>query len=185
MEEFLKKTKLIDDFIIFLNVDKNKFATALRNQVDEKDIDGLFSSAFEVFSTNKKRYKGFVNFNEFKIRKKRSFGNRKFGNIKAIGRLSQNGEKLKVSTKINGWNNFMLFYFGITLVFYTIFIFFFLSNIGLSEGENSVFYIFIPFIIIHALLMFGLPIYQIRKGVASFKRELEREFHFIVSKINH
>lgn len=183
MEEFLKKIKLLDEFNISLNIDKNKFSSEFRNQVEEKDIDGLFSSAFEVFSSNKKKYKGFVNFNEFKIRKKRSFGNRKFGNIKAKGRFIQNGEKLKISTEIRGWNNFMLIYFGVILVFYVVFLSFFL--IGFDSSSNISFYFFIPFIAIHALLMFGLPIYQIRKGVASLKQDLEREFHFVVSKIKH
>jgi hypothetical protein len=182
MEEFLKKIKLLNEFTVNLNIDKNIFASAFKNQVEEKDIDSFLSSAFEVFSSNKKRYKGFVNFNEFKIREKQSFGNRKFGNIKAIGRFSQKGERLEILTKINGWTNFMFIYFGFTLVFYCVFLGLFFSGF---TSINNEFYFILPFIFIHAIFMFGLPIYQIRKGVSKLKDDLEREFHFVVSKITH
>ena len=58
MEEFLRKIKLIDSFSISLNTNKNDFVFALRKNIDEDDIDSIFSSAFEIFSSSKNIFKG-------------------------------------------------------------------------------------------------------------------------------
>lgn len=179
MENLIRKLKLKDDLTTTLSLTKIEFVSALRNQVDISDnIDGFFSGAFEAFSSSENLYKGTVNHNNFKIRKRRRFNERQFGNIKAIGRFHENNDKLIVTTEINAWSNYMLFYYGAIIVFYAFFIGFF-NNFKFDD------FFFVPFIAIHALFMFGLPIYHMRKGVIKMKQDLEREFHFIVSKIYH
>ena len=178
MEEFLRKIKLIDNFSISLNTNKNDFVFALRKNIDEDDIDSVFSSAFEIFSSSKNIFKGKANHSGFKIRKRKRFFDRQFGFAKATGTYREKDDKLLVSGQIKSWNNFMYFFFGFVILIYIVIIFSFNS---LDEGS----FIAIPFIIIHAAFMLGIPYFAMRSGLKKLKRDLEREFHFIVSKNNH
>ncbi len=179
MENLIGKLKLKDDLITRLSLTKVEFANTLRDQVDISDnIDGFFPGAFEAFSSSENLYKRTVDHNSFKIRKRRRFNERQFGNIRAIGRFHENSDKLIITTEINAWSNYMLFYYGAILVFYT----FFMGSFSSFKFDD---FFFMPIIIIHGLFMFGLPIYHTRKGVVKMKQDLEREFHFIVSKMYH
>lgn len=182
MENFLRKIKLIDSFSILLNISKNDFVSNLRNNIDEAEIDSVFSSAFEIFSSSKNVFKGQANHSGFKIRKRKRFFDRQFGFAKATGTYREKDDKLLISGQIKSWNNFMYFFFGFALLIYSFFI------IGLVLDSNSfgeVGFIAIPFIFIHAAFMIGIPYFAMRSSLKKLKQELEREFHYIVSKINH
>ena len=182
MENFLRKIKLIDSFSTTLNTTKSEFTSALRNNVDEGDIDGFFSGAFEVFTSSDNKFKGSVNHNGFKIRKRRWFFERNFGKATATGNLREQHNSLVIHTEINAFNSHMVFMFGALIVFYLVF---FTMVFGSIFSENSDFPVFVPiFVIIHAAFMFGIPYFMMRKGVRRMKQDLEREFHFIISKSN-
>jgi len=173
MENFLRKIKLISSFSMTLSATKSEFTSALQNNVDEADIDGLFSGAFEAFTSSQNRFKGSVNHNGFKIRKRRRFFEKNFGKAIATGNLREH-------TKINGWNNFMFFFYGFITIIYGIFFGVFLLN--LSSSGFEIFGVF--FVFIHALFMYGIPYFMMRTSVRSLKEDLERELHFVLSKSN-
>lgn len=182
MENFLKKIKLIDSFSTTLNTTKSEFTSALRNNVDEGDVDGMFSGAFEAFSSSNNKFKGSVSFNGFKIRKRRRFFEKNFGKAIATGNVREQGDTLVVNTQINAWHNFMFFFFGFITVGYIIFFGVFLNQaFSFDDGLSFVAPLFILF---HAMLMFGIPYFIMRRGVKRMKQDLEREFHFILSKSN-
>ncbi|MFK8061433.1 MAG: hypothetical protein AB8B78_15270 [Polaribacter sp.] len=182
MEEFLRKIKLIDSFSISLKTNKNDFVSSLRTNIDEADIDGFFSSAFEIFSSSKNIFKGQANHSGFKIRKRKRFFDRQFGFAKATGNYREKEGKLIVSGQIKSWNNFMYFFFGFAILIYSIFIFSFFFK---SNSFDNLGIIVLPFILLHAVFMIGIPYFAMRSGLKKLKQDLEREFHFIVSKINH
>lgn len=182
MENFFKNIKLIDSFSVKLNASKSEFASAFRANVDQGDADGWFSGMFEGFSSSKNLYVGEVNHNGFKIRRRRRFFERNFGKAVAKGSLRQENDILVVDTEINGWHNFMyFFYIFITIIYVSFFI---SSFFGIfSEGSSfPVFAIF--FILIHAAFMYGLPYFMMRRSVRILREDLEREFHFVLSKSN-
>ncbi|SDI45981.1 hypothetical protein [Winogradskyella thalassocola] len=180
MEDFLRRIKLIDTFSTTLNVSRSEFISALRNNVDEADIDSIFSGAFEVFTSSKNLYKGNVNHNGFRIRKRKRFFEKNIGKTIATGNLREQGETLFINTQIKGWNNSMFLFYGFLSVFYLIFIVGSFANIFSSD---SAFPIFVPiFILIHALFMFGIPYFMMRRSVKRLKEDLDREFHYIISK---
>jgi hypothetical protein len=180
MENFLRKIKLIDSFSTTLNTSKSEFTSALRNNVDEADIDGLFSGVFEVFSSSKNLYKGSVNHNNFRIRKRARLFEKNIGKTIASGDLRENGESLIINTKIKGWSNYMFFFYSFLSIFYLIFI---VGSFAGIFSEDSQFPIFVPiFILIHAVFMFGIPYFIMRRSVKRLKEDLEREFHYIISK---
>jgi hypothetical protein len=182
MENFLRKIKLIDSFSTTLNTTKSEFTSTLRNHVDEADIDAMFSGAFEAFTSSKNRYKGSVNHNGFKIRRRRRFFDKSMGNPIASGELRDQGESLIINTQIKGWNNQMFFFYGFLCLFYLIFI---VGSFASIFSQDSEFPIFVPFfIIVHAAFMFGIPYFMMRRSVRRLKEDIEREFHFILSKSN-
>jgi hypothetical protein len=182
MEDFLRKIKLIHSFSITLNTSKSEFTSALRSHVDEADIDGFFSGAFEALSSSNNRYKGLVSHNTFRIRKRRRFFEKNIGRAIASGELREQGESLLINTKVNAWTNYMFFFYGFITLFYLIFI-----GVFFTQGfpsESAIGLIAPVFIFIHAAIMFGLPYFVMRKSVKNMTEDLEREFHFIISKSN-
>nr|WP_321224230.1 hypothetical protein [uncultured Psychroserpens sp.] len=177
MNKFLRKIKLIDDFNVELNISKAEFYSRLRDQVDESTL-GLFSDVGDLFSSSKKEYKGIVNYDGFKLKRKRRFFDTKMNMATLNGTYRQISDKLIIESNINGFANVMIFVFIFALLFYSVFIAAFIFG---YMGHEAPFFV-IPFISIHALFMFGLPYFIMRRSVKRFKYDIEREFHFIATK---
>ena len=75
----------------------------------------------------------------------------------------------------------MYAFYGFALIFYAVFFFSFtaVSSMG-NEG-----FIALPFLLFHMLLMFGIPYFMMRRSVKILEQELEREIHFVVSKVSN
>ncbi|WP_178985511.1 hypothetical protein [Winogradskyella helgolandensis] len=179
MEDFLRRIKLIDTFSTTLNVSRSEFISALRHNIDEGDIDGVFSGAFEAFTSSKNRYIGSVDYHSFRIRLRKRAFQRNFRTI-ASGELKEEGDFLVINTKINAWRNDLYVLMAFMVIFYlSLFTFLiwkgFLNNLGFG--------IFIMMLIImHAFFVFVVPFLVLQKSVRMMKIELEREFHYIISK---
>ena len=160
MREFLEKIKLIEYLTTEIEIQKNEFVSKFRNHVDEEST-GIFSGTFEVFSSSKNEYKGHVGFDGFKIKRRRRFFDRNMSMAVASGNYKQNNEILIIETKINGFSRSMIPFYLFGILFYSIFIgaFFLTENI-----EGNAVGIGIPFIIIHAALMFGIPYFMMRSS---------------------
>ena len=178
-KEFLKKILLIDYLTMEIEIQQSDFLVKFREYVDEGDI-GIFSDAFEVFSSSKNEYKGHVGYNNFKIRKRKRFFDSNRNIAIATGKLLQQGRMLLIETEINGFNGIMKSFFIIAGAFYIIFMITFLSVSFNTIGGSS----FFPFtfIIIHALFMFGIPYFMMRRSVKRMKHDLERELFYITKK---
>ena len=180
MENFLRNIKLIDEFSMTLPISKSDFVSGLRSHVDEGTIDGLFDGAFEGLSSSENLFKGLVDHNGFKIRKRRRFLERKFSFTKAIGNFREQGNALIVNTKLVAWSNFMILYYVLVTGFYVFFIGMFFNTLASDGQEFDLF--FIGFLIVHALFMYILPYVMMKRSLTSIKKDVEREFHYIVSK---
>lgn len=177
MKELLKKLKLIDHLQINLEIQKNDFVHKLSEQVDEGSTS-FFSDVFDIFSSSKKEYKGIVDANRFKIKRKKKFFDVNMNMAVANGTYTQKENKLIITTEINGFTNMMIpFYIFCVLIYGAIFIGFLFAG----NTEGSAFSVF-PFITIHAAFMMGIPYFMMRKSTKSLKHELEREFFFLTRK---
>lgn len=175
MNKFLKKIKLAQELITEIDIQKEDFVTKLKNQVDKGGTD-MFSDTFDVFSSSKNIYKGYVDFEYFQIKKRRKFFDMNMNMAVAKGDYTQKGEKLIINTEINGLSGFMIPFIILILVFYTFSIgtFFISDN---NVGGDFVF--FFPFFILQALFMIGFPYFLMKRSVKNMKHELEREFYFL------
>lgn len=176
MNNFLKRIGLIQSTKIDLKTNKPDFVRLLHQNIDESDL-GFGSSFLEAFSSSKNDFKGYVSSNGFKIRRKRKMFQQNMGIAVATGTFRQKGELLEIDTEINGFSNWMIFFYAFVMLFYLAFlsIFFFAS-------ESPDFF-FIPIIIIHASFMLGLPYFFAKKAVSSTKRDLEKEFIYLMNKV--
>ncbi|KQC29839.1 hypothetical protein [Flagellimonas eckloniae] len=178
MKEFLKKIKLIEHLITDVEIQKTEFVAKFRQHVDEGST-GMFSDTFDVFSSSKNEYKGQVGYEGFKIKRRRRFFDMNMNLAVARGTYRQSNEKLIIETEINGFSGMMIPFYLFAIVFYSIFIgtFFMTDNI---EGNGAGFAL--PFILIHAAFMFGIPYFIMRKSTKRMKHELEREFYYMTKK---
>ncbi|MDO5980390.1 hypothetical protein [Flavivirga spongiicola] len=173
MKEFLKKIKLLDTLETDLDISKQEFVSRFELSVDKGSTD-LFSDMYDVLlRSSEKMYKGRVGLSGFEIKKRHQFFN-SFVFAKAKGSYVHKGNKLRVITEINGWNDFMYFFFGIASLFYLLFF----SSI--IQGNAPL--LGVLFCVFHALFMFFIPIRMMRASVKKIKYDLEREFHYIASK---
>lgn len=178
MKEFLKKIKLIEYLTTDVEIQKTEFVSKFKQHVDEGST-GMFSDTFDVFSSSKNEYKGQVGHEGFKIKRRRKFFDTNMNLAVASGTYRQSNEKLIIETEINGFSAMMIPFYLFAIVFYSIFIgvFFMADNI---EGNGAGFAL--PFILIHAAFMFGIPYFIMRRSTKRMKHELEREFYFMTKK---
>lgn len=178
MKEFLQKLKLIDYFQTELDIKKNDFVSKLREQVDEGSTS-TFSDTFDVFSSSKNEYKGEINQDSFKIKRRRRFFDMNINMAVAIGTYKQKDDLLIINTEINGFQGVMIPFYIFCIIIYSVFIvgFFSADNIG-GNAPGFTF----PFILMHAAFMMGLPYLMMRRSTKRLKHELEREFYYLTKK---
>lgn len=177
MNDFLKKLKLLEHQSIDIEIQKAEFISKLKQQVDVGSL-GIFSDTADLFSSSKNQYKGEVGAEGFKIKRKRKFFDLNWNIAVASGRYRQENERLIIETEINGFNGVMIPFYLILLVFYTVF--FITSLWSIQDGNGAG--LFLPFILFHALFMFGIPFLIMRRSVSRMKHELEREFFYLTKK---
>lgn len=176
MDEFLKKIKLIDTLTIDLPISRNDFVNKMDTIVEEGSTR-LFSNPFEVFSSSKKDFKGTVNYEGFKIKKRKKLFDRGFNVAIAEGTYTVQNEKLLIETEINGFNTFGIPFYILISIVYAIFLVSFISTMP-SEFLSSV----LPIFIIHGIIMLLVPYFMMKRSVAQLKHELERELYFLTKK---
>lgn len=178
MKDFLRSIQLIQDLRIELEISQNDFVNKLRNEVEESEL-GLFSDFFDVFSSNKKEYKGMVSYESFRIKRKRKFFDNRASNAIASGRFENRENRLIIHAEINGFHNGMIFFYIIITVFY---LFFLSTFIGFSQADSGFSFFGLPFILIHALLMYSIPYFVMRRASKRLKHNLEREFYYLTKQ---
>lgn len=178
MEDFLRKYKLIDEFTIELSIDKSDFVRRLRDTVDPGDI-GIFSGAFEAWQSSNNIYKGEVTNQGFRLRRRKKFFQID-GRMQTVATstFTEKRDTLSIHTEVQSMYKKMIPVLGIAASIYL-----FAIVLFLSVGPSHSVLFFVPVILLaHAVFMFTL-FYQILKhGVATLKRELEREFVFLANK---
>jgi hypothetical protein len=174
MEDFLERIQLIKQKQVKLPIEKTEFSKILRQNVDEGEI-GMFSGMFEAFSSSKNKFKGTVSNNEFEIRKRHVLfqQNQMIARIK--GTFRQQNDHLIIDLTINGFSKMILPFYAIAVVFYILFI------STMSHGLES-FSPFLIIILIHAILMFVVPYFVMRKNVKRTADDIEKELYFMTKK---
>jgi hypothetical protein len=178
MNEFLRKLKLIDHFTVELEVERYFFVDRLMSVVDPGDTGTLFSS-FEGFSSNKKEYKGKVSDNGFEIRRRKKLFDMNMGSAIAKGKWRQKDNNLVIETEVNSFNNFFILFFVILIVIYGFGAIALLFSENSEGGSKMIALMGLPFLLLHAAFMFGIPYMVMRNSTSRMKYDLTREFHYL------
>ncbi|HMG88996.1 MAG TPA: hypothetical protein VK589_03015 [Chryseolinea sp.] len=183
MNEFLRRIKLIDDFSVELEVERNVFVDRLMSIVDPGGTGTIFTS-FEGFSSNRKEYKGKVGNDGFEIRRRKKLFDTNMNLAIAKGKWRQRENHLIVETEVNSFNNFFILFIVILLGFYAFgVVALLLSNNGTDESNMGM-AIGLPFLLVHAAFMLGIPYLVIRRSTNRMKYDLTREFHYLAATKN-
>jgi hypothetical protein len=172
MKNLLERLKLIDFFVVEIETEKSTFVKRFKENVDEGST-GLMFSSFEIFSSGKNEYKGLVNYDGFKIRRKKKLFDMNVNMAIAQGTYRQKDNLLVIETEVNGFHPMLIAFYVIVFIFYLIFF------AGFLFSNPPMPWFFVPFIILHAAFMFGLPYLLIRRSIKRMKYELEREFFYM------
>ena len=178
MKNTLKKLKLLDTFRLELDGNRDQFITNLDAIVDNGSLD-MFSDMFDVFSSSKNEYKGSVQYDEFKIKRRRRFFDINIGFALVTGKCSQEGGKLIIDLEINGFHGHMMVLLILILIMYGIAVSAFLA---MTFFNDDVPVFVLPFIILHGLFMFGLPYMFARRSVKRMRYDIERELVYLSRK---
>lgn len=178
LKHYLERLQLIRYTTIELEIDKGAFVSKLRKNVDDRKI-GAFSDSFDVFTSSKNLYKGQVDEKQFRIARRRKLFDMNMKLAIANGTYEQKGEKLIINTEINGFRKSMIPFYIFITIFYILFISAFVFTWS-NDGRIPSF--FILFIVLHALLMYGMPYLMMKNSVKSMSQELEREFYYLTKK---
>lgn len=176
MDKLLTKLNFIKTATIELPIEKYNFISILNSNIDKSEL-GYFSDIGDVFSSSKAEYKGHINSYGFKLKKKRKFFDTNVNFATVEGQFDQQGDTLKIKMEINGFSNQMAPFFIMVPLFYLFAIVMVFQGGG---TESSI--IAIPFLLIHALFMFGIPYFIMRRSVKRMKYELERDLYFMIKK---
>jgi hypothetical protein len=172
MSSLLERLKLVDHLTTEIEIDRKTFVEKLQNNVDRGDA-GFFTSPFEAFSSSKNQYKGIVTFDTFKIRRRRRFFDMMQSRLAvAEGRFIQRENMLVVEATIKSFAGIFLI---VMFTFYLLLI----GSMAFSDANGNKDWAFIPFILIHALFMLGIPLFIMRRAVSRMKYELERDLYFL------
>ena len=175
MNKFLTKLKLLKESTIELPVEKYDFVSILKSHVDEKDL-GYFSDMGDVFYSSDAEYKGRINSYGFELKKRRKFFDYNMNFALAKGRFNQQGEVLLIDLEINAFSNYMIPFYVIVPILYLF------SILMALQGGFEATIIALPFIVLHGLLMLGLPYIFMRRSVHRMKHDLERDLYFMLKK---
>lgn len=174
MKSILERLKLVDYLTTEIPIEKNLFIEKLKMNVDQGDT-GIFLSAFEAFSSSKNQYKGMVTSDSFKIRRRRKLFDMNMSWPVAEGRFKQRDNTLVIESTITSFRGIFIPFIVLMIMFYLAFIVSFIfSGVPAKFG-----WLFVPFVFIHASIMFGIPYVIMRRGVSRMKYELEREFYYL------
>lgn len=171
MEEILGKLKLIDSVTIELPIGRTEFIDLLRNNIDEMQSD-----FFDVFSSGKNEYKGEVTTEGFELKKKRRLFEMNINTPKAVGAFEEHGSVLVINVEINAFQTQAKLLLVSLVLFYSIFI-----SVCLFGGDEFP-SLLLPFILLHASFMIGVPYFLIKRSVKRMKYDLERDLYYLATK---
>ena len=97
MDELLTKLRLVDTMTTELKTSKSEFVVKLKRCVDE-DTSGPFSNLRDVFSSSNNEFKGAVDLNGFKLKRKAKLFDANANSATARGRFREDRDTLVVTT---------------------------------------------------------------------------------------
>lgn len=176
MDSILKKLHLIKNIEISLPISKLEFSKRFRENVTESDLGFNLFSGFEVFSSNKNDYKGFISNTTFKLKRIRKLFDNNAHMAIANGKIIEDTNGIHLKIEVKAYTKFLLFFYSFLGIFYSVFL------IGILFTEQKQTFFVIPFILIHAAFMILIPYFILKRSLKKLESGLEKEFYYWTKK---
>lgn len=167
MKSVFNKLKIAETLITNLQVQPTDFVQKLSTLTDKGSTSFIFD-IFDLLSPSLNNFKGIVNSEGFEIKIKRHLlGKNKTPNVAiATGKFIRKNNRVVLETKINGFNDFFLFYYLVLLIICSIQTF-------SQDLESTLVFVFCY------ILAFIIPFYIMRSSVRVLKESLMESFAYI------
>ena len=173
MPSFFEQLGLLKELELTYEVSQKTFIDLL-----EKNLDKDRYNPFEVFTSSHFKYKGTIETDGFRVKKKRRLFDSKTGWISATGKLEEKGNKLSINLAIIGWNHYMTIVYVFILIYC---VFAFSTWLDMNEMQSLTKWLFLLFImLLHTALLLLAPIILLRKSVKSLAETLPKDLSHLV-----
>jgi hypothetical protein len=175
MNDFLLKIGLIDKLTLELDITREEFIKRFQQNVDADQFE-----LFEILSRSKNQYKGTITLNNFQMEKRRSFTTSNFSRGTATANFFHQNDKLVVEASITSVRRlYVVFFLFFMTIIYATSLFTVIVSVVQDEPSSIKFWV-IPFILIHAAFIFGIPYLILKSTVRKMKYDLERDLYFMI-----
>lgn len=173
IKRLIRKLGLLDDFSLELTISPQTLIYKI-----SKKMDNYRPDLFDIFTFNKKEYKGFITTEKFEIKKCQSFIISFDHYAEAFGKIEIKDDKIQIRTEIYATDLYLkLAALGSSaLIFTTIALLAITST--LTTGKIDGLYIGL-IILIFESICFGLPFLAMRWSVQNLKSDLEDDLRNI------
>jgi hypothetical protein len=171
MTDFLKRIGLHDQFQITLPISKSDFLQTLLRNLDKPQ-----AGFFDLFSSSKNLYKGKIENDIFKIKRKRKWFTSSWRHLTVHGRMSSHHDQLNIDIEIKALSFFVIPLAIILLLFYGAAF----SVMLIGDVPVTTKLMVAAFIIIHGIFMLAFPYIMLKKALANTRYELERDLFFMM-----
>jgi hypothetical protein len=170
MNSFFKTIGLYDELNFETIMNKTEFIENLEKIIYESDFS-LFETA-EYSIPNRYEYKGYVNKNEFLVKRRRHFFDSNIPNPFIKGIINDENGKTLIKMEFTPVK-----YFIVSLIFLIVFLIIFFSITFQANSDMS-------FIMIIPLIGAVTHYFTLKRNIKKGKYDFERELNFIVQKNN-
>lgn len=168
-KKILRRLGLIDNFTLELSISRQTLVDKLSKKVDDYQPD-----LFDIFTFNKKEYKGFIRTDKFELKRPQSSLITFDHLAEAIGKMKIDNNKLAVSTEIRCIQPYLtLIGFGLTVSIFTSIALFGVASF-FASGETDGLYVGLALLIFETIFL-GLPLLALRWSVRTLSWDLEQD----------
>lgn len=175
MKKILRKLKLIQEYSFEMNAQLSVLVDKLNSNIDDFDFN-IVNLLFEPYNSGHHRFKGKADVQGFEIKHRREFFNYNISFPIVKGRFIEKNNVLVIETEINGLRRGLVLFSGI------LFLAIFIAILVIVISAKFDVLIFVPIFVPLFLVLILFPYMMIRISISRMKREIEREFYFILNK---
>lgn len=169
LKKLLRKIGLLDNFTVELTVSPQTVIDKLSKKTDDYQPD-----LFDIFTFNKKEYKGYFRADKFEIKKSKSFIVSFEHWAEAVGKMRIENDRLIIRTEVRSIQPYnVAIGFGLTALLFS---FIGLAAIVSSVTTSKIEGLYAGLGLLTFMTVFlGLPIYVMKWSVRNLKTDLEDE----------
>ena len=177
MSSFLERIKLKTSYEVEYPIGQEEFTALFKENVDYGDTS---LQPFEALKSSENDYVGDISKYGFKLRRRRRMFDFNQNLSIVSGEFLGLTRNITIRLTINAFRKILLIPLILLLLLYAVGI---VVGIIFSIREDSAIITYIlPPVLIHGLLMFGIPYFLMRRSVRKMKKEIDREFTYWISK---